>query len=54
MLDTPHLLAELRSNLRELLTHDLTNPDQDRMEANAEKLREGLRAAGHGEFVPEA
>ncbi|AVF55836.1 hypothetical protein AL527_12030 [Pseudomonas fulva] len=29
MLDTPHLLAELRINLRELLTHDLTNPDQD-------------------------
>lgn len=31
-----------------------TIPDQDRMEANARKLREGLKAAGHGEFVPEA
>jgi diadenosine tetraphosphate (Ap4A) HIT family hydrolase len=30
------------------------NPDQDRMESNAQQLREGLRAAGHGEFVPEA
>ncbi|MCC9203543.1 HIT family protein [Arthrobacter sp. zg-Y769] len=30
------------------------NPDQERMEANAEKLRQGLRDAGHGEFVPEA
>lgn len=29
MLANPHLLAELRSHLRELLTHDLANPDQD-------------------------
>ena len=31
-----------------------TNPDPERMAANAEKLRGGLRAAGHAEFVPEA
>jgi diadenosine tetraphosphate (Ap4A) HIT family hydrolase len=28
------------------------NPDPDVLDANAEKLREGLRAAGYGEFVP--
>ncbi|GKV74160.1 MULTISPECIES: HIT family protein [Pseudarthrobacter] len=28
------------------------NPDPDVLDANAEKLRQGLRAAGHGEFVP--
>ena len=31
-----------------------SNPDPERMAANADKLREALRAAGHGEFVPEA
>ena len=31
-----------------------SNPDQERMEANAQKLRAGLRNAGYGEFVPEA
>ncbi|MCQ1949556.1 MULTISPECIES: HIT family protein [Arthrobacter] len=31
-----------------------SNPDPERMAANAEKLRQGLRDAGHGEFVPEA
>lgn len=30
------------------------NPDPERMDANAEKLRTALRDAGHGEFVPEA
>lgn len=30
------------------------NPDPERLDANAEKLREGLRAAGYGEFVPGA
>lgn len=30
------------------------NPDPAAMDANAEKLRAALRAAGHGEFVPEA
>jgi diadenosine tetraphosphate (Ap4A) HIT family hydrolase len=30
-----------------------TNPDPERMEANAEKLRDALRSAGHGAFVPE-
>lgn len=28
------------------------NPDPSVLDANAEKLREGLRAAGYGEFVP--
>jgi histidine triad (HIT) family protein len=28
------------------------NPDPDVLDANAEKLRQGLRAAGYGEFVP--
>ena len=31
-----------------------SNPDPARMDANADKLRAALRAAGHGEFVPEA
>ncbi|UWX96243.1 HIT family protein [Arthrobacter zhaoxinii] len=31
-----------------------SNPDPERMAANAEKLRQGLRDAGHGAFVPEA
>ncbi|WP_104101288.1 HIT family protein [Arthrobacter sp. 08Y14] len=31
-----------------------SNPDPERMDANAQKLRGALRAAGHGEFVPEA
>lgn len=30
-----------------------SNPDPARMDENAEKLRQALRAAGHGEFVPE-
>ncbi|MFC8408791.1 HIT family protein [Arthrobacter sp. NPDC057259] len=30
------------------------NPDPERLDANAKKLREGLRAAGYGEFVPDA
>jgi diadenosine tetraphosphate (Ap4A) HIT family hydrolase len=30
------------------------NPDPAVLDANAEKLREGLRAAGYGEFVPSA
>jgi hypothetical protein len=30
------------------------NPDPARLDANAEKLRAGLRDAGYGEFVPEA
>jgi diadenosine tetraphosphate (Ap4A) HIT family hydrolase len=30
------------------------NPDPAVLDANAEKLREGLRAAGYGEFVPES
>lgn len=29
------------------------NPDPARLDANAEKIRVALRAAGHGEFVPE-
>ncbi|AUZ35229.1 diadenosine tetraphosphate hydrolase [Arthrobacter sp. PGP41] len=28
------------------------NPDPDVLDANAEKLRQGLRAAGYGEYVP--
>jgi diadenosine tetraphosphate (Ap4A) HIT family hydrolase len=28
------------------------NPDPDVLDANAEKLRQGLRDAGYGEFVP--
>ncbi|MEV7472792.1 HIT family protein [Pseudarthrobacter oxydans] len=28
------------------------NPDPDVLDANAEKLRQGLRAAGYGQFVP--
>jgi diadenosine tetraphosphate (Ap4A) HIT family hydrolase len=28
------------------------NPDPDVLDANAEKLRQGLRAAGYGDFVP--
>ena len=28
------------------------NPDPDVLDANADKLREGLRDAGYGEFVP--
>ncbi|WP_461187109.1 HIT family protein [Arthrobacter sp. Z4-13] len=28
------------------------NPDPEVLDANAEKLREGLRAAGYGKFVP--
>jgi diadenosine tetraphosphate (Ap4A) HIT family hydrolase len=28
------------------------DPDPDILDANAEKLRQGLRAAGYGEFVP--
>ena len=28
------------------------NPDPDVLDANARKLRDGLRAAGYGEFVP--
>ncbi|MFF1251293.1 HIT family protein [Pseudarthrobacter sp. NPDC058329] len=28
------------------------NPDPEVLDANAEKLRQGLRAAGYGEFVP--
>jgi diadenosine tetraphosphate (Ap4A) HIT family hydrolase len=28
------------------------NPDFDRLEANAQKLRDGLRTAGYGDFVP--
>ncbi|WP_104042286.1 HIT family protein [Arthrobacter sp. ZGTC412] len=28
------------------------NPDPEVLDANAEKLREGLRTAGYGEFVP--
>ncbi|WP_144627547.1 HIT family protein [Arthrobacter woluwensis] len=31
-----------------------TDPDPAELEANAEKIREGLRAAGYAEFVPEA
>ena len=31
-----------------------SNPDPERMEANAQKLRQGLRDAGYGEFVPES
>ena len=31
-----------------------TNPDQERMDANARKLRDGLRAAGHAANVPDA
>ncbi|MCC9176068.1 HIT family protein [Arthrobacter sp. zg-Y750] len=31
-----------------------SNPDPERMEANAQKLRQGLRNAGYGEFVTEA
>ncbi len=31
-----------------------TDPDQERMAENAERLRAGLREAGYGEFVPEA
>ncbi len=30
------------------------NPDPARLDKNAERLREVLRAAGHGEFVPES
>jgi diadenosine tetraphosphate (Ap4A) HIT family hydrolase len=30
------------------------NPDPARMDANAEKLRTGLRSAGHGEHVPDS
>jgi diadenosine tetraphosphate (Ap4A) HIT family hydrolase len=30
------------------------NPDPEKLDANAERLREALREAGHGEFVPEA
>ena len=30
------------------------NPDPAMLDANAERLREALRSAGHGEFVPEA
>jgi diadenosine tetraphosphate (Ap4A) HIT family hydrolase len=30
------------------------NPDPARMDKNAERLRVALRAAGHGEFVPDA
>jgi hypothetical protein len=30
------------------------NPDPAVLDANAEKLREGLRAAGYAEFVPES
>jgi len=30
------------------------NPDPDRLDANAEKLRDGLRQAGYGEHVPDA
>ncbi|TLM76003.1 HIT family protein [Pseudarthrobacter sp. NamB4] len=29
------------------------NPDPKVLDANAEKLRQGLRAAGYGQFVPE-
>jgi diadenosine tetraphosphate (Ap4A) HIT family hydrolase len=28
------------------------NPDPEVLDANAEKLRQGLRAAGYGDFVP--
>ncbi len=31
-----------------------SNPDPERMEASAQKLRDGLREAGYGEFVPES
>jgi len=31
-----------------------SNPDPAVLDANAEKIRTALRAAGHGEFVPEA
>lgn len=30
------------------------NPDPEVLDANAEKLRQGLRAAGYGSFVPES
>ncbi|MEO5993611.1 MAG: diadenosine tetraphosphate hydrolase, partial [Arthrobacter sp.] len=30
------------------------NPDPTRLDANAEKLREGLRKAGHSAHVPDA
>jgi diadenosine tetraphosphate (Ap4A) HIT family hydrolase len=30
------------------------HPDPAKLDANAEKLREGLRAAGHAEHVPDA
>ncbi len=30
------------------------HPDPAKMDANAERLRVALRAAGHGEFVPDA
>lgn len=30
------------------------NPDPATLDKNAERLREALRAAGHGEFVPDA
>jgi diadenosine tetraphosphate (Ap4A) HIT family hydrolase len=30
------------------------NPDPARLDANAERLREGLRRAGHGTYVPSA
>lgn len=30
-----------------------TDPDPDRMDANAEKLRQALRDAGYGDVVPE-
>jgi hypothetical protein len=29
------------------------NPDPKVLDANAEKLRQGLRDAGYGEFVPD-
>ena len=30
------------------------NPEAEHMEASAQKLRDGLRKAGYGEFVPES
>lgn len=33
-------------------TQAATDPDAGEMDAHAERIREGLRAAGHGEHVP--
>lgn len=36
------------------LSNAAVNPDPAQMDSNAQVLREGLRADGHGQFVPEA